>query len=151
MPHVARSFASLAAAVVLLLPVWSAGAQGAKAPTPACALLSVAGFVLGASIRGSSTLIPAHYHASIGAVTIGYMAITYRLLARHGYGVLAFDLFGNGESTGHSNGLGDNAQPAVDAALDYVALWNSAFLHSEDLTEAMTAFMQRRPPQFRGQ
>ena len=44
-----------------------------------------------------------------------------RLLAHHGYGVLAFDLFGNGESSGHSNGLGDNAQPAVDAALDYVA------------------------------
>jgi uncharacterized protein len=44
-----------------------------------------------------------------------------RLLARHGYGVLAFDLFGNGESSGHSNGLGDNAQPAVDAALDYLA------------------------------
>jgi uncharacterized protein len=43
-----------------------------------------------------------------------------RLLAKHGYGVLAFDLFGNGESTGHSNGLGDNAQPAVDAALDYL-------------------------------
>ena len=34
--------------------------------------------------------------------------------------MLAFDLFGNGESSGHSNGLGDNAQPAVDAALDYV-------------------------------
>ena len=44
-----------------------------------------------------------------------------RLLARHGYGVLAFDLPGNGESSGHSNGLGDNAQPAVDAALDYLA------------------------------
>ena len=44
-----------------------------------------------------------------------------RLLAEHGYGVLAFDLYGNGESSGHSNGLGDNAQPAVDAALDYVA------------------------------
>ena len=43
-----------------------------------------------------------------------------RMLSRHGYGVLAFDLFGNGESTGHSNGLGDNAQPAVDAALDYL-------------------------------
>jgi uncharacterized protein len=43
-----------------------------------------------------------------------------RLLARYGYGVLAFDLFGNGESTGHSNGLGDNAQAAVDAALDYL-------------------------------
>jgi pimeloyl-ACP methyl ester carboxylesterase len=44
-----------------------------------------------------------------------------RMLARHGYGVLAFDLFGNGESSGHSNGLGDNAQPAVDAALDWLA------------------------------
>ena len=44
-----------------------------------------------------------------------------RILARHGYGVLAFDLFGNGESSGHSNGLGDNAQPAVEAALDWVA------------------------------
>jgi uncharacterized protein len=43
-----------------------------------------------------------------------------RMLARHGYGVLAFDLAGNGESRGFSNGLGDNAQPAVDAALDYL-------------------------------
>jgi pimeloyl-ACP methyl ester carboxylesterase len=42
------------------------------------------------------------------------------LLARHGYGVLALDLPGNGESDGHSSGLGDNAQPAVDAALDYL-------------------------------
>jgi len=47
--------------------------------------------------------------------------------------------------------LGFACRREVDAALDYVALWNSAFLHSEDLTEAMTAFMQRRPPQFRGQ
>jgi pimeloyl-ACP methyl ester carboxylesterase len=43
-----------------------------------------------------------------------------RMLAHHGYGVLAFDLAGNGESEGHSNGLGDNAQPAVDAALGYL-------------------------------
>ena len=34
-----------------------------------------------------------------------------RMLARHGYGVLALDNPGNGESEGHSNGLGDNAQP----------------------------------------
>ncbi len=43
-----------------------------------------------------------------------------RLLARHGYGVLAIDLPGNGASDGYSNGLGDNAQPAVTAALDYL-------------------------------
>jgi pimeloyl-ACP methyl ester carboxylesterase len=42
------------------------------------------------------------------------------LLARHGYGVLALDLPGNGESDGHSSGLGDNAQPAVTAAVDYL-------------------------------
>ena len=44
-----------------------------------------------------------------------------RMLARHGYGVLALDLPGNGESEGHSNGFGDNAQPAVDAALRWIS------------------------------
>jgi uncharacterized protein len=44
-----------------------------------------------------------------------------RMLARRGYGVLAFDNPGNGESEGHSNGLGYNAQPAVDAALGWLA------------------------------
>ena len=43
-----------------------------------------------------------------------------RMLARHGYGVLALDNPGNGESEGHSNGLGDNAQPGLDAGLDYL-------------------------------
>ena len=43
-----------------------------------------------------------------------------RLLARHGYGVLAIDLPGNGESDGYSNGLGDNAQPAISKALGYL-------------------------------
>jgi uncharacterized protein len=44
-----------------------------------------------------------------------------RMLARHGYGVLALDNPGNGESAGHSNGLGDNAQPGIAAAIDYLA------------------------------
>jgi enoyl-CoA hydratase len=47
--------------------------------------------------------------------------------------------------------LGFASRRAVDAGLDYVALWNAAFLHSDDLGEAMQAFMARRPPQFRGQ
>ena len=49
------------------------------------------------------------------------VAAHVRMLARHGYGVLAFDNPGNGESEGHSNGLGYNAQPAVDAALRWLA------------------------------
>jgi uncharacterized protein len=44
-----------------------------------------------------------------------------RMLARHGYGVLALDNPGNGESDGHSSGLGSNAQPAIDAAVDWLA------------------------------
>jgi hypothetical protein len=44
-----------------------------------------------------------------------------RMLARHGYGVLALDNPGNGESEGHSNGLGDNAQPGLRAAVDWLS------------------------------
>lgn len=39
----------------------------------------------------------------------------------------------------------------VDEALDYVALWNAAFLHSNDLGEAMASFVQKRDPEFRGE
>lgn len=46
----------------------------------ASAGLSVLGWILGALIRGSTTMIPAHYHASIGAVTVAFMAVSYPLL-----------------------------------------------------------------------
>ncbi len=38
----------------------------------------------------------------------------------------------------------------IDEGLEYVAQWNSSFLHSQDLVEAMTAWSERRPPKFTG-
>jgi len=46
-----------------------------------------------------------------------------------------------------------NAAFAADEqrSLDYVALWNAAFLHSQDLEEAALSFIERRAPRFTGQ
>ncbi|MYR05428.1 crotonase/enoyl-CoA hydratase family protein [Gordonia sp. SID5947] len=46
--------------------------------------------------------------------------------------------------------LDHSRRPAVDDSLRYVAAWNSAFLPSDDLTEAISAVFEKRPPEFRG-
>lgn len=45
------------------------------------ATLAVLGIVLGAFIRGSNTLVPGHYHAAIGAVTLALMTAAYDFVA----------------------------------------------------------------------
>ncbi|RJQ77850.1 crotonase/enoyl-CoA hydratase family protein [Pseudonocardiaceae bacterium YIM PH 21723] len=47
--------------------------------------------------------------------------------------------------------LNQQREPKVAEGLRYVGAWNSAFLPSKDLGEAVTAFMQRRPPEFKGE
>lgn len=48
----------------------------------ASAGLAVLGIVLGACIRGSNTLVPAHYHAALGAVTAALMAAAHLVVGR---------------------------------------------------------------------
>lgn len=68
---------------------WEIGAADLRGPRvigfAASAALTITGFAMGASIRDSNTMIPAHYHASIGAVTVAFMAVTYLLLKPLGF------------------------------------------------------------------
>jgi cytochrome c oxidase subunit I len=43
--------------------------------------LTSLGFILGACIRSSTTMVPAHYHASLGGVTVALMTAAYLIAA----------------------------------------------------------------------
>ena len=47
-------------------------------------LLFVAGLFLGSAITGQTTLVTAHYHGTIGAVTLAFMAAAFAVLPRLG-------------------------------------------------------------------
>ena len=75
-----------------LREAWRAGRVGRRdwrdvrlAGFAASAALTITGFLLGSAIRNSNTMIPAHYHASIGAVTVAFMAVSYLLLQPLGF------------------------------------------------------------------
>lgn len=51
---------------------------------------------------------------------------------------------------GIKNVLSAREDKTVEEALKYVALWNSSFLFSNDLMEALNAFMEQRDPDFTG-
>jgi cytochrome c oxidase subunit I len=75
-------------ALRLLLQLKRAGRAVWSAPqAPALlmsALLFLLGCVLGTMIRNDTTMVPAHYHGTVGAVTLAYMALGYRLLPAFG-------------------------------------------------------------------
>ncbi|MEX0865072.1 MAG: crotonase/enoyl-CoA hydratase family protein [Acidimicrobiia bacterium] len=54
-------------------------------------------------------------------------------------------------TTGIKRVLKANDGHTIEEGLEFAAQWNSSFLLSNDLTEAIGAFMEKRPPDFKGE
>ncbi len=52
---------------------------------------------------------------------------------------------------GSKNMLRANDGRTVDEALEHMAVWNAAFIHSSDFTEAVVAYLEKRSPDFTGE
>jgi hypothetical protein len=75
-------------ALRLLQQTRRAGRSAWQSPQAPALLLSILlfllGCVLGALIRSDTTVVPAHYHGTVGAVTLAYMGLGYHLLGVFG-------------------------------------------------------------------
>jgi heme/copper-type cytochrome/quinol oxidase subunit 1 len=74
--------------LAVLVTLWSRRGQLAKGALRGTAFagfavsagMTLAGFCFGSMIRDNSTLVPAHYHMSLSAVTVAFMATLLELL-----------------------------------------------------------------------
>lgn len=55
-------------------------------------VLFVSGLIIGMLINGQTTLITAHYHGTIGAITLAFMAVSFLLLPALGVEAVAIRL-----------------------------------------------------------
>jgi hypothetical protein len=123
-----------------LVRAWRAGALPARSfgdPRVSSFLVSAAltllGFVLGAAIRGANTMVPAHYHAALSAITVAFMAMTFVLLPVFGVAIprgwaaraaawqaplygLGMLIFASGFALAGSHGMGRKLYGAEQAA-----------------------------------
>lgn len=82
--------AILMAAYLIMQLVQAGRAVWGKVETLALTLsltLFILGCIFGASINGETTMVTAHYHGTVGAVTLAYMGFGYRMLQTFGYTV----------------------------------------------------------------
>ena len=94
--------------------------------------------------------IPAKRALEIGLVNRVYSDVTALYRAAH---EMAREIAANSPAAvqGIKRVLRGQEGRTVNEALDYMALWNAAFLHSSDLTEGVTAQLERRPATFTGE